>query len=105
GRSLCEELGKAGVEVLATGRSAERLSEVTREVGCRGRVIDLGDLDAPRALYRWAKEQLGSAPDFLVNNAGYNLRKAPLLEVTDEELDAQYRINLRAPAILCREAL
>lgn len=104
GRSLCQELGRAGVEVLATGRSAERLSEVTRETGCRGRVLDLAEEGAPRALYRWAKEQLGAAPDFLINNAGYNSRKAPLCEVTDEELDAQYRVNLRAPAILCREA-
>jgi NAD(P)-dependent dehydrogenase (short-subunit alcohol dehydrogenase family) len=105
GRALCQELGRAGVEVLATGRSAERLSEVTRETGCRGRVLDLADEDAPRALYRWAKEQLGTAPDFLVNNAGYNSRKAPLTEVTDAEWDAQYRVNLRAPALLCRDAL
>ncbi|MBN1441840.1 MAG: SDR family oxidoreductase, partial [Planctomycetes bacterium] len=44
------------------------------------------------------------AVDILINNAGYNERKAPLTEVTTEEFDAVLAVNLRAPFLLMREA-
>lgn len=72
--------------------------------GCSSAAYDLSEPGAAAALYQEAKNQLG-APDFVINNAGYNSRKASWTEVSDEELDQQFAVNFRSPAILSREAL
>ena len=41
--------------------------------------------------------------DVLVNNAGFNPRKAPLAEVATGEFDSILAVNLRAPFLLMRE--
>lgn len=105
GRALTLKLAGLGVEVFASGRSEEALSVVRNEAGCFGAVADFQDPSAPSRLYDLARTALGGAPDFLINNAGYNSRKAPFVGVTDEELDQQWLVNLRAPAILCRLGL
>jgi NAD(P)-dependent dehydrogenase (short-subunit alcohol dehydrogenase family) len=73
--------------------------------GCAVGAYDLNDSAAPRNLYHAAVNAFGGPPDFVVNNAGFNSRKAAWVDVTDEELDRQYRVNLRAPAIISREAV
>jgi len=55
-------------------------------------------------MFNTACQQLGSL-DVLVNNAGMNSRKCAIDEFTLEEFDHQYAVNLRAPALLSREAL
>lgn len=105
GRALTQQLAAQGVLVFATGRSEEALSALRSATGCLGIVADFQDPGAPMRVYDAARLALGGAPDFLINNAGYNSRKAPLLDVTDEELDQQWLVNLRAPAILCRSAI
>ena len=91
--------------MVASGRDEVKLSQLAEEVGCLSVVADLGEPQAAARLYMEAREKLEGAPDFLVNSAGYNSRKAKFVDVTDEELDQQWMVNLRAPAILCREAL
>jgi NAD(P)-dependent dehydrogenase (short-subunit alcohol dehydrogenase family) len=93
------------VEVFATGRDTGRLAELARECGCHGEAFDLADAAAPEAAYARARLALGRAPDFVINNAGYNSRKAELVDTHDDELDRQYAVNLRAPLIIAREAL
>lgn len=105
GRALSQRLVAAGVEIFITGRNEVELERLRLELGCPAYRSDLGRGDAPGALYLAAKEALGAPPDFLINNAGYNSRKARFVEVTDEELEQQWMVNLRAPAILAREAL
>lgn len=56
-------------------------------------------------MYAAAKKALGAAPEVLVNNAGINPRKSPIADATLEDFDAQYAVNLRAPFLLCREAM
>ncbi len=105
GRALCRQLAAAGVEIFITGRNQEELARLCYDLDCRGASFDLAEADAPAALYSTACRALGGVPDFLVNNAGFNSRKARFVEVTDEELDRQWMVNLRAPALLSREAL
>lgn len=105
GRALTVQLVAAGVRVFATGRSEEALLAVRRETGCQGAVADFLHPEAPLRIYETARVALGGTPHFVINNAGYNSRKAPFVEVTDEELDQQWLVNLRAPTILCRLAL
>lgn len=93
------------VRVFATGRNTKVLSQMHAEWGCAVGIYDLNLPESPRNLYQAAVKALGGPPDFVVNNAGYNSRKASWVDVSDEELDGQYRVNLRAPAIISREAV
>lgn len=105
GRALTVQLAAAGVRVFATGRSEAALHSLQGETGCIGAVYDFRDPEAPARVYEAARVAFGSAPHFLINNAGYNSRKAPIIDVTDDEIDQQWLVNLRAPSILCRLAL
>jgi NAD(P)-dependent dehydrogenase (short-subunit alcohol dehydrogenase family) len=104
GRALVQELAGRGVTVFATGRDEALLEDLRARTGCLVGAADLAEPEAVQALYRSALSALGGVPDALVNNAGFNTRKAPLLEASLEDFDAQYRVNLRAPFLLCREA-
>jgi NAD(P)-dependent dehydrogenase (short-subunit alcohol dehydrogenase family) len=104
GQALVVELTRRGMTVFATGRDAGRLATLRSQTGCLGACCDLADPSAVVALYAAAREALG-AVDVLVNNAGFNNRKAPLADTTLDEFDHQYAVNLRAPYILCREAV
>ncbi|MDX2109622.1 MAG: SDR family oxidoreductase [Verrucomicrobiota bacterium] len=105
GRELVLQLTAQGVEVYATGRDTELLVQLCKETRCRGNTADLANPAEVLALYQTACETLRGAPDFLINNAGFNNRKAALAESSLEEFDLQYAINLRAPYLLCREAM
>lgn len=104
GRELVKQLTARGHRVFATGRDAAGLASLKQETGCRGEVCDLAAAAAVVEIYAQARAALGQV-DVLVNNAGYNSQKAPLAQVTLEDFDAQYAVNLRAPWLLCREAL
>jgi len=104
GRALVKALAARDVVVLASGRDEAKLQSLQNETGCLIYALDLGTREAPRELYARAKDALGTV-DIVVNNAGYNSRKALFVDTDLEEFEAQYALNLRAPAELCRLAL
>lgn len=73
------------------GATVARL-DVTEDDGIIG--ADLADPDAATAAATRAIDQLGGI-DILVNNAGV-LRMAPLLEITVEQWDSTFDVNVRA---------
>jgi len=105
GRAIARELASRGARVFVTGRDRALLDSLLDEIGCQGEAFDLSDPAAAPALYAAATAALGAPLDVLVNNAGINPRKSPIAEATLEDFDAQYAINLRAPFLLCREAM
>jgi len=104
GRELTKQLCAQGFTVFATGRDLQLLNALKKETGCFGAVFDLADSDAVAALYAKARKALGQI-DVLINNAGFNPGKNPVVGVTAEQLDASYAVNFRAAYLLCREAL
>lgn len=104
GREVVRQLRAEGFTVFATGRDSRLLSGLKEEAGCLGECCDLADADATVALYATAREALGQV-DVLVNNAGFNPGKTPVVDIGTEELDASYAVNFRAAFLLCREAL
>lgn len=104
GKALVEQLTALGVRIYATGRDAVALEALKAATGCEGGVFDLSDAAQVLALFAEANRALGQV-DVLINNAGFNSRKAPFAETTLEEFELQYAVNLRAPYLLCREAL
>jgi len=105
GRALVEQLASRGHRVLATARDTAALRELQQSTECAAIGCDLtGPPQAVEQLFRDALGELGEL-DVLVNNAGFNSRKAPVHETTDDEWAAQYAVNLRAPYVLCRAAM
>lgn len=104
GREVARQLKASGFHVFVTGRDALRLESLQQELQCPGLPVDLTSSDAVVQLFAAARQALGRV-DVLVNNAGFNRAKAPLADVTAEDLDASFAVNVRAPILLAREAL
>jgi NAD(P)-dependent dehydrogenase (short-subunit alcohol dehydrogenase family) len=98
------ELRKRDCAVFATARDTDALADLAAETGCLTEICDLSNSEALLGLYATAQAALGGV-DVLVNNAGFNNRKAAITNVSHEEFDQQYAVNLRAPFLLGRDAL
>lgn len=109
GRALALRLAPERVRLSICGRDTEALSRVKAEAEERGaavfaRPFDLVDAAAIRDFCRDAVDCFDEV-DVLVNNAGFNSRKAPLHEVELDELDSILAVNLRAPFVFVRALL
>lgn len=104
GQALARHLHAAGFPIFITGRNEKKLLALRDELRCPGIALDLAPSEAAPRLYGAARETLGQI-DILINNAGFNKAKIPLSDVTAEDIDASYALNLRAPMLLAREAL
>jgi short-subunit dehydrogenase len=104
GREVARQLKRSGLEVFVTGRDTDLLEKLQKELDAPGLAMDLAGLDAPVRLFGAARQALGEV-DVLINNAGFNRAKQPLTQVTGEELDDSFAVNVRAPILLAREAL
>ncbi|KAK4127028.1 NAD(P)-binding protein [Parathielavia appendiculata] len=65
---------------------------------------DLRDPSVPKQVVEQAVEAFGANIDILVNNAGAELVK-PLQDITVEEFDSIYHLNVRAPMRMVQAAL
>lgn len=97
-------LASEGHQVVATGRNQNKLTELETIDNCTAIQADLSCPKQTLEMFHQALETLASI-DVLINNAGMNSRKCSIEDFTLEEFDEQYAINLRAPALLSREAL
>lgn len=104
GRALVIDLCNKGYSVFATGRDEVLLQQLIEQTGCAGKSCDLSQTETVVDLFQKAKKTLGHI-DVLINNAGMNSRKCELVNTSLEEFEQQYAINLRAPYLLCREAM
>jgi short-subunit dehydrogenase len=108
GRALAERAVRAGWNVLAVGRRAERLDELSRIVaGATGTLatlaLDIRSKGAPAKIVRMALERFEGI-DVLVNNAG-GVAVGPIAEQTDAALLEQMETHVIVPLALTRVAL
>jgi NAD(P)-dependent dehydrogenase (short-subunit alcohol dehydrogenase family) len=107
GREIALEFARQGADVVLhyahSGSGAESAAEEIRSLGRRSMVVpaNFDDLDAVAELARWSVEFLGGV-DCLVNNSGITLNK-PFLEVTREQFDLLYGVNIRAQFFLTQQ--
>lgn len=95
GLAAAAALGRAGAHVTVAARREAELAQVCEAlraegIGCAPCVLDVTD----SAAVDHAVEQAGPF-DILVNNAGMN-RPKPLVEQTDEDIDAVLDLNVKA---------
>ena len=106
GRALAFGLAEAGADVCLVGRG-DGLRETAREVEDVGRravvvAADLADSSRAAQVIAEAEGALGRL-DILVNNAGV-IRRAPVLEYSEEDWDAVLNVNLKSVFLLSQVA-
>lgn len=105
GGAVARALHAQGATVGLTGRNADALQALAKELGPRAHVLvaDLADSSAVDALMGEAEAAMGKV-DVLVNNAGLT-RDTLAMRMKDEDWDAVIAVNLTAGFRLARSAL
>jgi short-subunit dehydrogenase len=98
GRHLAASLNEAGAVLHLIGRSIERLREVRAQCS-PSTFVYAADLANDETVSRLGRQLSEQRIDILIHNAGI-IKSAPLAQAAIEDLDLQYRINLRAPYVL-----
>jgi 3-oxoacyl-[acyl-carrier protein] reductase len=107
GSAIAASLAEAGAAVVVSGRDADRLAGVVRELEVRGGaalavVADVVQREDADRLVEAAKQRFGRI-DILVNNAGVT-RDALLVRMKDEDWDRVLETNLRGAFLMARAA-
>jgi 3-oxoacyl-[acyl-carrier protein] reductase len=105
GKACAIALAKEGAQVALVGRRRDRIEEVTREIG-RGAFAISADVAQKSELTRLLDDTLKhfGRLNFLVNNAGV-LHAGNAEEITEEQWDDSFNVNVRAVWLLSRAAL
>lgn len=117
GRAICLALAKKGIDIFFTywtpydnempwkvkATEPETIQAEIRALGvrCEKLELDLAQSTSIEQLFEQVNQTLGS-PSILVNNATYSTQTT-VEDITGEELDKHYAVNLRATTLLCVE--
>ena len=107
GRAIALDLARAGADVGLGLRDPEQDGGLAEEITALGRralplAMDVTDLAASRAALDRVAAELGGV-DVLVNNAGGSIR-ADALDVTEEDFEAVWALNVRSTFFLSQHA-
>jgi len=107
GRAAANKLAQLGIHVLVVGRNAERGEKTVDEIRAAGGKADFisADLQDAASARTVAKKAIGLGSghvDILVNNAGI-YPFGPTHEMTEEQFDRVFSINVKAPYFLVAE--
>ncbi len=107
GRATANKLAELGIHVLVVGRNAERGKKTVDEIraaGGKGDFIsaDLQDAASARMVAKKAIELGDGHVDILINNAGI-YPFGPTHEMTEEQFDRVFSINVKVPYFLVAE--
>jgi len=106
GLATVEALARRGARVFLCGRSADRIAEVVRTLDTprvSGHPCDVADPDAVTRFAGWVRATAGP-PRILVNNAGLG-HLAPLTELTLDQIDETFAVNVRGIFLMTRAFL
>jgi NAD(P)-dependent dehydrogenase (short-subunit alcohol dehydrogenase family) len=107
GRATARKLAELGVHVIVVGRNAERGKKTIDDIRAAGGKADfissdLQDAASARAIAKRAIELGNGRVDILINNAGI-YPFGPTHEMTEEQFDRVFSINVKAPYFLVAE--
>ncbi|WP_083275770.1 histidinol dehydrogenase [Pseudonocardia sp. HH130630-07] len=102
--AIASHLARAGARVVLAGRRADVLEATADRIGpaARTEVCDVAD---PAAVDGLAARLAGEEISIVVNNAGIAGPVAPLVEVTPEQWDEVFAVNVRGTFLVCRAFL
>ena len=107
GRATANKMAQLGIYVLVVGRNAERGKNTIDEIRAAGGKADfissdLQDAASARAVAKRAIELGNGRVDILINNAGI-YPFGPTHEMTEEQFDRVFSVNVKAPYFLVAE--
>lgn len=97
GLATAKRLVQEGARVAITGRNEEKLNRAAEEIGAIAIRNDAAEVADADRLASAVREQLGGL-DAVFINAGSG-RPAPLGDVTADDFDAQFAVNVRGPLL------
>ena len=107
GEAIAREFAARGASVLLVARDPEKLTAATERLDVNGAArhwaVDLAS-DGPVENFIATIKKEFSGLDFLVHSAGI-FRMEPMASAPVKELDALYRVNVRAPFVLTQALL
>jgi 3-oxoacyl-[acyl-carrier protein] reductase len=97
GRAICELYAKEGAKVLVADINGQGAREVAQDIGKAAAhvAVDVSKRAEVEAMIGEAVKTFGGV-DIMVNNAGYTHKNQPMLDVTEEEFDRIYDVNVKA---------
>ncbi len=106
GRAIALAFAREGAYVSLAARSTRKMEEVAREVRLMGRralvnTTDITQIDQVNRMVERTMEEFGKI-DVLVNNSGIAGPTAYVHEVTPEEWDETFNVNLKGAFLCCR---
>lgn len=109
GAAAARAFGRNGARVAvhynASRDEAERVADAVREGGGEALLVqgDVTEPDAPAAIMAQTVEAFGGL-DVLINNVGALVRRTPVVDYSDDFLDAVIDLNVKQVASFMREA-
>ena len=104
GRTLAMNFAEMGAHVAGCARSEDRLGSLSREIEGRGHFFHPADLTRPQDIqtfHHQVMEALGGL-DVLINNAGSIIKMGGFFDVTDEDWQDSFNVNLMPAVRLSR---
>ena len=108
GTGICRRFAAEGAIVWVVDTNAESAEALSSEIRAEGgradfRTVDLTDAEAIARFVNGLTES-GGRLDVLCNNAGL-IRRGPLLELTTEDWDLSFKVNVDALFYICRAVI
>ncbi len=97
GQGIAETFAREGARVAVVDLDADKAKAVAKAIGRRAFAIK-ADVSRPRDVQRMVAatiKRFGHL-DIIVNNAGISHRNRPLMEVTEEEFDKVFAVNVKS---------
>lgn len=104
GEGIVRKFTAEGARVMIADINGPGAEALARELGQSAHEVDVGEGASVAALAEAAMEQLGRI-DILVNNAGVTHLPSPMEEVSEEDFDRVFRVNMKAVYLAARHIL
>ncbi|MET4781044.1 SDR family oxidoreductase [Glaciihabitans sp. UYNi722] len=104
GAAIATALHVAGADIVVVGRNTTKLDDVVGRLGSRARSIAC-DVSDPASVDRLATSLAGTPVSILINNAGVPGPVASLTEISVEDWDSVFTVNVRGVFLLCKAFL
>jgi len=101
GAAIASALHAAGADVVVVGRDEAKLDALVARLGGRTRAL-LCDVSDPDSVESLRSRLADTEVSILVNNAGVPGPVAPLTDISAEEWDAVFDVNVRGTFLLCK---
>lgn len=99
GYAMAKKFVSEGAKVMITGRNIEQLKEAADEIGCLYWCMDVSDTENVHKQFPEEDKRIGGF-NCLVNNAGISLHEKSFFDVSVEQFDSQFSINLKGAYFL-----